>query len=290
MNYQIANEFLKLEISDMGAELKSIQKDGVEYLWHGDKAYWSGQAPVLFPFVGRLTDGKYFLNGKEYEMNPHGFARKQMYSVVEKEDNMILFELTDNAETLKSYPYHFALRLEYELIENKIKITYRVYNLSEETMYFGIGGHPGFALPFDEGLDFTDYYLEFGGKSYPEKIGLSPSAFLSSVNELFPLEDDKICRLSHDLFDNDAIVLQHVADEVVIKSDKGNRKVKVSYPNMPYLGIWHTAKTEAPFVCIEPWSTLPSRQDVVEEFRYKYDMIRLEAEDVYENVWSIEIE
>lgn len=290
MNYQIENKFLKLEISDMGAELKSIQKDGVEYLWGGDEKYWSGQSPVLFPYVGRLTNGKYLLNGKEYEMNPHGFARKQKHSVVEKTDTSIMFELTDNAETLKNYPYHFSLRLEYELVENEIKITYRVYNLSEEIMYFGIGGHPGFALPLEEGLDFTDYYLEFGGKSYPEKIGLTPACFLSSVNERYVLEDDKICRLRHDLFDNDAIVLQHVSDEVVIKSDKGNRKVKVSYPNFPYLGIWHTSKTDAPFVCIEPWSTLPSRQDVVEEFRYKYDMIRLEAEDVYENVWSIEIE
>lgn len=290
MNYQIENDFLKLEISDMGAELKSIQKDGVEYLWRGDKKYWAGQSPVLFPFVGRLTNGKYYLNGKEYEMNPHGFARKQVYSVVEKTDDAILFELTDNTETLKSYPYHFSLRLEYELVENEIKITYRVYNLSEETMYFGIGGHPGFALPFDEGLDFTDYYLEFGGKSYPESMGLSPTAFLSSVNERFPLEDDRICRLRHDLFDNDAIVLQHMSDEVVIKSDKGSRKVKVSYPNFPFLGIWHPAKTDAPFVCIEPWATLPSRQDVVEEFRYKSDMIRLEADDVYENTWSIVIE
>ena len=192
MNYQIENDFLKLEISDIGAELKSIQKDGVEYLWSGDKKYWAGQSPVLFPFVGRLTNGKYYLDGKEYEMNPHGFARKQVYSVVEKTDDSILFELTDNAETLKSYPYHFSLRLEYELVGNEIKVTYRVYNLSEEIMYFGIGGHP--------------------------------------------------------------------------------------------------AKTDAPFVCIEPWATLPSRQDVVEEFRYKSDMIRLEADDVYENTWSIVIE
>ena len=169
MNYQIENDFLKLEISDIGAELKSIQKDGVEYLWSGDKKYWAGQSPVLFPFVGRLTNGKYYLDGKEYEMNPHGFARKQVYSVVEKTDDSILFELTDNAETLKSYPYHFSLRLEYELVGNEIKVTYRVYNLSEEIMYLGIGGHPaktdapfvciepwaGFPAYTDEGYDIT---------------------------------------------------------------------------------------------------------------------------------------
>ena len=92
------------------------------------------------------------------------------------------------------------------------------------------------------------------------------------------------------MFDDDAIVLQHVSDEVTLKSDKGSRQVTVSYPNLPFLGLWHAPKTEAPYICIEPWTSLPSRQDVVEEFRYKYDLIRLDAEDMYENTWSITIE
>lgn len=290
MKYQIANDLVSITISDIGAEMQSIQKDGAEYLWCGDAKYWPEQSPVLFPYVGRFTNGKYFLNGKEYEMDIHGFGRKYSYDVVEKTEDSIVFELTDNAETLQMYPYHFALRIEYVLKENTVEITYKVYNLSDETMYFGIGGHPGFALPFDEGLDFSDYYLEFGGKSFPERVGHTPACFLSGVNEAFALEDDKIYRLHHDMFDDDAIVLQYVSDEVTLKSDKGRRQVKVSYPDLPYLGIWHAPKTEAPYICIEPWTSLPSRQDVVEEFRYKYDLVRLEADDVYTNTWSITVE
>lgn len=290
MNYQISNEYLKIEISDIGAEMTSLCKDGVDYLWDGDAKYWGDQSPVLFPFVGRFTNGKYYLNGKEYEMDIHGFARKYPYTVVEKTDSSILFEMTDNAETFEMYPYHFCLQIGYELKGNKVDITYKVKNLSDETMYFGIGGHPGFKLPFDKGLDFTDYYLEFGGESYPERVGHTETCFLSGVNERFPLENDKILPLKHSMFDNDAIVLQHVSDEVTLKSDKGNRKVTVSYPNLPYLGLWHAPKTEAPYICIEPWTSLPSRQGVVEEFRYKYDLIRLGAEAFYENTWSIKVE
>lgn len=290
MNYQIENEFLKTTVSDMGAELKSIVKDGVDYLWDGDTQYWPDQSPILFPFVGRFTNGKYLLNGKEYEMDIHGFARKYPYTLIEKTDTSLLMEMTDNEETLQMYPYRFVLRIGYELKENRLEITYKVQNLSEETMYFGIGGHPGFKLPFEEGMDFTDYYLEFSGKSYPERVGHTETCFLSGVNERFPLKDDKYLPLEHKMFDDDAIVLQHVSDEVTLKSDKGNRKVKVSYPNLPYLGLWHAPKTEAPYVCIEPWTSLPSRQGIVEEFRYKYDLVRLLADNVYENTWSITVE
>ena len=150
MNYQLKNDYLTIDISDLGAELQSIQKDGKEYIWNGDATYWPDRSPVLFPFVGRFTNGKYYLNGNEYEMDIHGFARKYTYDVVEMSDDYIEFEMTDNAETLELYPYHFALRIAYTLKEKTVEITYKVYNFSEDTMYFGIGGHPGFALPFDE--------------------------------------------------------------------------------------------------------------------------------------------
>lgn len=290
MNYQISNEFINITISDLGAELQSIVKDGKEYLWNGDGKYWPERSPLLFPFVGRFTNGKYLLNGKEYEMDIHGFARKLPYELVEKTDNSLVFELRDNEETYKMYPYHFALQVQYVLVDKTVKIAYKVANLSDDRMYFGIGGHPGFALPFDDGLDFADYYLEFEGKSFPTRIGHTDTCFLSGSDEAFELKDNKVLPLAHNMFDDDAIVLKNMSDTVTLKSDKGNRKVTVSYPDLPYLGLWHAPKTEAPYICIEPWTSLPSRQDVVEEFRYKYDLVRIDAAEKYANTWSITIE
>ena len=289
MNYQISNEMITLTISDIGAEMQSVVRDGVEYLWNGDETYWNERSPILFPYVGRFTKGKYLLNGKEYEMDIHGFARKLLYNVVQKTENQILFELADSEETYQMYPYHFNLKIGYVLNKDCIEITYQVENRSDERMYFGIGGHPGFRLPLDEGLDFLDYYLEFGGKSFPTRIGHTETCFLSGINESFPLKEDKYLALSHDMFDDDAIVLQNMSDEVILKSDKGKRWVKVSYPNLPYLGLWHMPKSEAPYICIEPWTSLPSRQNIIEEFRYKYDLIRLDAGKEYTNTWSIMI-
>lgn len=290
MEYQISNEYVKAVISDVGAELQSVKKDGIEYLWNGDPVYWKERSPLLFPYVGRFTEGKYLLAGKEYEMNIHGFARKLPFQAVYREEDMITFELRDNEETFKEYPYHFILQVSYELKDNEIAVTYRVSNCSKDTMYFGIGGHPGFRVPLEEGFEFSDYCLEFGAAARPERIGHTPACFLSGTDVEFPLEGGRRIPLAHNMFDDDAIVLRNMSDEVTLRSDKGSRKVTVSYPDMRYLGIWHAPKTEAPYVCIEPWTSLPSRQDIIEEFRCKSDLVRLTAGEQYVNTWSIAVE
>ena len=290
MNYQVANEIIKLVVSDHGAEMQSITKDGHEYLWSGDAKYWKEHAPVLFPYVGRFTDGKYTLNGTEYEMGIHGFAKRNEFTVIRQEDNKLVFELRDNEETRKEYPCAFVLTVTYELKGNMIAIEYKVNNPSDERMFFGIGAHPGFSVPLEVELSFEDYYLEFSRNSRPYRIGMSETCFLNGKDSEYELAGGNRINLKHDLFDNDAIVLKDIADEVTIGSDKGSRKVTVSYPDFPYIGFWHAPKKDAPYVCVEPWVSLPSRQGIVEEFMDKCDMVRLDAHKEYSNKWSIKID
>ena len=84
MVYELSNEMLTAQFSDMGAELMSLKnnKTGQEYMWHGDKKYWGRRSPILFPMVGRLREWKYTYNGKEYQMPPHGFARDKEFSCI----------------------------------------------------------------------------------------------------------------------------------------------------------------------------------------------------------------
>ena len=61
MNYTIKNDKITAQISDKGAELMSVIKDGVEYIWQGNPEYWSGRAYNLFPTcwcVVKLTSFK----------------------------------------------------------------------------------------------------------------------------------------------------------------------------------------------------------------------------------------
>ncbi len=290
MNYQMKNKKLEVVVSSIGAELQSITKDNTEYLWDGNETYWADRSPLLFPFVGRLTNQKYLLNGVEYSMGIHGFARRLDYKVIQQEDDSIILEATDTEETYVAYPYHFVLRVSYRLVEDTIQIGYSVKNTSDSVMYFGIGGHPGFQVPLEDGLTFDDYYLEFSLPAQPDRIGHTPTCYLNGRNAEFALEEGKRLRLSHDMFDDDAIVLQNMAREVCLKSDKGTRQVRVSYPQCSYLGLWHAPKTDAPYICIEPWTSLASRQDVVEELANKSDMIHLKPNKEYKNEWSIAIQ
>lgn len=93
--------------------------------------------------------------------------------------------------------------------------------------------------------------------------------------------------MRHDLFDNDAIVLKNMSSGVTLKTKKGEKAIHVEYPDMQYLGIWHCPKTEAPYICIEPWTSLPSRQQVIEDFATQPSMIMLREKEMYQNQISI---
>ena len=109
---QIKNDQLTLEISSLGAELQSIKDaNGNEYLWDGDEKYWNRHSPILFPIVCGLWKDTYRIDGKEYTLTRHGFARDTEFKLVGKTADRLTFALIDNEETLKNYPYHFNLAI-----------------------------------------------------------------------------------------------------------------------------------------------------------------------------------
>lgn len=286
----IKNEFLEVKIDELGAQLMSIKDNsGCEYLWQGDPKYWKDRAINIFPFVARLTEGKYKLFGKTYEMNIHGFARNLVYKVDKISESEINFTITQTAETLKAYPYSFEFTVNYKIEANKLINTYIVKNNDTKNMYFGLGGHPGFNVPFKKGTSFEDYFLEFEGDSKPLRIEFSEDCFVLEGLIPYNLKDGNRIPLNHNIFDNDAIVLKNMASSVTLKSDKVDKGVKVTYPDMDYLGFWHKPKSDAPYVCIEPWSSLPSRKGIIEDFSTKPDLISLEANKTYKNGFTVEI-
>lgn len=290
MTHTITNPFLTVSVSEHGAELQSItDADGTEYLWQGDTAYWSDRAPNLFPYVARLTDESYYLDGELHHMKIHGFAPYQDFSVTEKAVDRLKLELTANDETLVAYPRRFALRVIYELRGNSLSVTYEVENRDERTMYFGLGGHPGFRVPLRDGKRFEDYCLRFNAPCHPRRIGFTDDCFLDGTDRAFPLEGDQILALSHSLFDNDAIVLKGAGHRVTLESAGEAQSVCVEFPGMDYLGLWHMPGTNAPYVCIEPWCSLPSEQGKIAVFEKQADLIALQSGKVYRNTWNITI-
>ena len=144
----LKNTALTLNISLHGAELTSIRDSfGREFLWQADPAFWKRHSPVLFPIVGSLWDKHFRVNGREYEMGQHGFARDMDFRLVSERDDEMWFELNSSPETLAKYPYKFTLRIGYRLEANKIHVMWEVSGDDSQTMWFQIGAHPAFYLP-----------------------------------------------------------------------------------------------------------------------------------------------
>lgn len=286
----LKNKFLSLTVDTLGAQMMSIRSaDGCEYLWQGDPKYWPDRAPNLFPFIGRLWSNSYTFQGKPYNMGIHGFAAQAEFSPAEQGDDFLVLSLKSTIASRVVYPFDFSLRITYRLQGNRVDVSCQVHNTGTQTMPFGIGGHPGFRVPLEEGERFEDYEVAFSQACRPDRVGFTPEVYLSGQDTPYPLQNDRVIPLSHDLFDEDAVILKNMAREVTLRSRFSGRSVTVSYPDMPYLGLWHWPKTDAPYLCIEPWSSLPGRQDVVEEFSCKSDLIRLHPGKLYDNTWTITI-
>ena len=278
MLYTLKNEFLTVQLSDKGAEVVSVKNaEGCEYIWQGDKKYWAGQAPLLFPICGRLFGGKYTYGDKEYEMTIHGFARHSLFTAKQTDDTSISFSLTENSDSLSVYPFAFELSVEYRLCENKLSGDITVKNTGDKIMPFTVGLHPGFNVPLDGG-SFEDWRIEFTSPCSPDRIGLSDTCFMTGKNEAFYIENGKVLPLRHSLFDNDAIFLARNSTEISLRSEGSERFVTLKADGFPYVGFWHAPKTEAPYVCIEPWCGLPSYDNEIDDFSKKRDMFRIDPD------------
>jgi galactose mutarotase-like enzyme len=288
MNYVIANDKLHVEISSLGGEIMSVKgNDATEYIWQGDPAYWKKRAPMVFPFCGRLTGGQCIMESEVCKMDTHGFFRWTEMQLVENTGDTLTLTLSTDLITRSQYPREWTVNLKFSLCDYSLNIAFTVINNDTRVMYFGYGGHPGFNVPLKKDLRFEDYYLEFAEECEPLMVGMSEDCFIQGDDTTLNLIDSRKLSLKHSLFDHDAIYLKKATRKVTLKTDRDSHSVTLEFPQFPFVGIWHTPKSDASFVCVEPLSSMPSRKDIVEVLENKSDMVRLEPGEVYQNCWSI---
>ncbi|EAF3893006.1 aldose 1-epimerase family protein [Listeria monocytogenes] len=287
---KLENEVLLVEMKTAGAELTRIfHKDtGLEYLWNADSKFWGRHSPVLFPTVGRLVDDTYLVDGKQYHLGQHGFARDRDFQVIEQTENMVRFELDADEDSLDIYPYKFKLSIIYTIEKNTVAVSYEVENTDNKRIYFSIGAHPAFHLPLTDGTTFEDYYLDFGTEENLETLCLEGPYRSGEIKKIID-EPARYLPLSYDLFKNDALIFEALKQkEMTIKSDKTPHFVKVSFPEFPFVGVW-TAKPGTPFLCIEPWYGIADGAGESVELRDKAGIEHLEPEAVFASEYEITV-
>lgn len=276
MIYTLKNDIITAKISEKGAEIISVirNEDGCEYIWQGDSAYWSGQAPYLFPICGRLYGNEYTYDGERYEMARHGFARHSVFSLVSQSGTSVTLSLKSNEDIKRIYPFDFELLVTHTLEGEKLSVDVEIKNLGDKMLPAAFGAHPGFNVPLGEGR-FEDYRIEFSDVCYPDELLCTPDGYNTGKKRAFPLKNGKIIELKHSLFDVDAVFMDNMARKVSLKSDVSPRGVTFSFPDMSNFGIWHKPQSDAPYVCLEPWCGLPSYQGDIDAFESKNNMFRI---------------
>lgn len=255
MRYLLENNQLMVEVESVGAEIKSVKRksDKREYMWYADPAYWGRTSPVLFPFVGSVKDKEYRYGGNTYTMGQHGFARDMEFMLESQTEDSIWFVLTSTEETLKKYPFSFALHIGYRIMENKVKVLWNVENTDTKEMYFSIGAHPAFLCPIHGEDDKCGYGLKFGGLTNEiHHHGNTPDGMAVMKDEVLLLEDG-VVRFTPDFFDTCTYMAEgKQTGEVSLLDRDGKAYVTINF-DAPLFAVWSPEKKNAPFICIEPW-------------------------------------
>lgn len=256
MNYTLENQSIRLVINSKGAEIQSLQSraNGTEYIWQANARYWNQKSPVLFPVIARQKNGFYCWGGQKYEMPMHGFAQQSEFALCGQGPGWAEFVLQENESTLPLYPFQFRLLVGFRLLGKRVAVEYRVANGSASVMPYAIGGHTGYNVPLQKGEKYSDYAFFFEEEETAPRCPLvngllqPPVAFLKGQKQL---------ALTETLFNNGALIFKKLrSPRVALRSRLTGRGVEVEYRGFDYLGLW--AAPGAPFVCIEPWSGLPS--------------------------------
>lgn len=248
---EIGSEALNAVINPLGAELWSLRDAGGRALMtDADPAFWSGRAPLLFPIVGRLMDDRYRLDGKEYALPQHGFARRQTFALIDQAPDRAVLRLIDNAETRAVYPFAFALDAAFSLRGATLAMDVTVTNTGDVAMPASFGFHPAFAWPLPYGAAKAAHRITFAEDEPGQLAAIVKGGWMDADGWESPVEG-RVLALHDALFERDALVWNPVRSQSLAYGAEGGPQLVCDFPDTPALGLW--MKPGARYLCIEPW-------------------------------------
>lgn len=225
-----------------------------------------GGIPLLFPVCGNLPDNIFNYQEKQYILKQHGFARDLPWQVINQSTNSsanITLSLESNSETLKVYPFEFALQFTYKLIDNKLIIEQSYQNKSQEKMPFSVGFHPYFYCK-----DKSKLSLEIPATQYHNKSGDKTYSF-----------DGK---LDYSLDEIDIAFTDINQQKASFTDHKRHLKINLTYSDLFSTLVFWTVK-DKDFICIEPWSSPRNSINTKEQLKY------LQPQETYHGNFTMEV-
>jgi galactose mutarotase-like enzyme len=266
---------LTARISPLGAELWSLtDAAGAEYMTDADPAFWSGRAPLLFPIVGSLSGDVMRLDGREFTLPRHGFARHRQFAAVHVDGGEARFRLTDSPDTRAVYPFGFVLEMTFRIEGMTLRMEASVFNPNAEALPFSFGFHPAFAWPLPGGFPKQDHRLVFEKFESPTLRQLIPNSGELSPNSVPTPANSRELLLSEDLFRNDALIWDVFESKSLTYGVDGGTNLDLHFPDTTSMGVWQVPG--ARYICIEPWQGYADPQGFTGDFREKPGVVLLD--------------
>lgn len=205
-----------------------------------------GGCPILFPSCGRLIDKQYTYHNQVYHMNIHGVARNHLWKIVETstaDAAKLTIVLESNDATRREYPFDFKVFYTYCLRGDRMSITQRFVNCSQEAMPFSSGLHPYFRIDPPSA-----------------SVTLASGRYLSVAEDCKPYDYDgttgfagAVEYIARDLRDLGAELDTGLGHRVHIDAEGDYR----------YYVVW--SPEDVQFGCVEPWTALPNALNTQED-------------------------
>lgn len=287
---ELHNDKVRVLISEEGAELLSLcDADNTEYLWQRDPIYWKRSSPILFPFVGRLPEARYAVDGISYDMPLHGFASKSRFSVTDQREDAATLVLEDSELTREVYPFSFRLCVRYSLRSSTVEIVYSVENHGKIPMPFGLGVHPGFLLPSTAAGSSEEYRISFDAPCRPIRHLVAPNNLMAGETCPHSLLHDTVLPTEGDWLNGGTLVFSKMSSRVTLAFRQTGRSISVAYPDAPFLAFWKDPHPQAHFLCIEPWLSLPAQNGGSNDLMQMPTLQHLSAHKRFDFRWSITV-
>ena len=151
-------------VSPWGASLRRyfmMEADGgaTDILWgySGGSHKKGGQGDVLFPFPGRIAEGRYSFDGQalQLECNDkegpnaiHGFVRTLPWKTHRADSTCAEFDVRLDAEAYgrRGYPFSLDIRVTYNLDSQGLSCSFAVQNIGHQAAPVAVGFHPYFTV------------------------------------------------------------------------------------------------------------------------------------------------
>lgn len=271
----IASDELTAAIHPLGAELWSLKDtQGRELMTDADPRWWTGHAPLLFPFVGRSRGDSYRYEDREYPMPQHGFARRRSFAIAEHSGDAVTFRLEADDESRAVYPFDFRLDMRFALAGASLHMTATVTNIGGTGLPFSFGYHPAFAWPLPYGGTAEEHRIIF---EHPEpapirRIGQEPG-LIAAEPRSSPVEGHMLAP-TYAMFEDDALIWDRLASRSLVWGVPGRTRLAMSFPDTPWLGLWQ--KPGAHYLCIEPWAGMADPEGFAGSIWDKQGIMHLE--------------